>query len=59
MKTIFLDHDGVVCLSNNWGGRKKKWAKYRSENENLSLTQETTLDISYSYSNNNIYRVSY
>ena len=34
------------------------FAKYRSENENLSLTQETTLDISYSYSNNNVYRVS-
>jgi 8-oxo-dGTP pyrophosphatase MutT (NUDIX family) len=32
MKVIFLDHDGVICLSNNWGGRKKKWAKYRSEN---------------------------
>jgi hypothetical protein len=24
MKVIFLDHDGVVCLSNNWGGRTKK-----------------------------------
>ena len=36
MKVIFLDHDGVICLSNNWGGRKKKWAKYRSENPNSS-----------------------
>jgi hypothetical protein len=32
MKTIFLDNDGVICLSNNWGGRSKKWAKYRSKN---------------------------
>jgi len=32
MKVIFLDHDGVICLSNNWGGRTKKWKKYRSEN---------------------------
>jgi len=26
----------VVCLSNNWGGRKKKWAKYRSANPDSS-----------------------
>jgi len=36
MKVIFLDNDGVICLSNNWGGRKKKWAKYRSENPGSS-----------------------
>jgi hypothetical protein len=36
MKVLFLDHDGVICLSNNWGGRKKKWAKYRSANPNSS-----------------------
>ena len=36
MKVIFLDHDGVICLSNNWGGRKKKWAKYRSANPDSS-----------------------
>jgi hypothetical protein len=28
MKVIFLDHDGVICLSNNWGGRYKKQRKY-------------------------------
>ena len=37
MKVIFLDHDGVICLSNNWGGRSKKWAKHRSENPDSSL----------------------
>jgi hypothetical protein len=36
MKVIFLDHDGVICLSNNWGGRSKKWAKYRSANPEAS-----------------------
>ncbi len=24
MKIIFLDHDGVICLSSEWGGRFKK-----------------------------------
>jgi hypothetical protein len=36
MKAIFLDNDGVICLSNNWGGRSKKWAKYRSANPETS-----------------------
>lgn len=36
MKVIFLDNDGVICLSNNWGGRKKKWSKYRSANPHSS-----------------------
>ena len=36
MKVIFLDHDGVICLSNNWGGRSKKWSKYRSAYPNSS-----------------------
>ena len=37
MKVLFLDNDGVICLSNNWGGRSKKWAKYRSANPDSSL----------------------
>jgi len=24
MKVIFLDNDGVICLANNWGSRRKK-----------------------------------
>ena len=36
MKVIFLDHDGVICLSNNWGGRTRKWVKYQSENLDVS-----------------------
>jgi hypothetical protein len=27
MKIIFLDHDGVICLSTEWGGRFKKQQK--------------------------------
>jgi hypothetical protein len=27
MKVIFLDHDGVICLSTEWGGRYKKQKK--------------------------------
>jgi hypothetical protein len=36
MKILFLDHDGVIALSNNWGGRTKKFAKYRSANPDTS-----------------------
>lgn len=28
MKVIFLDNDGVICLSNNWGSRFKKQDKW-------------------------------
>ena len=31
MKVIFLDNDGVVCLSTEWGGRAKKKSKYLKE----------------------------
>jgi hypothetical protein len=37
---LFLDNDGVICLSNNWGGRTKKWGKYIKLNpkqNNISL----------------------
>ena len=36
MKVIFLDNDGVICLSSNWGGRYEKWSNYRSENPESS-----------------------
>ncbi len=45
MKVLFLDNDGVICLSNNWGGRKKKWAKYRSANlESSSNIKEAPVE---------------
>jgi hypothetical protein len=32
-KVIFLDHDGVICLSTEWGGRyKKQRAHFTKEN---------------------------
>jgi hypothetical protein len=36
MKIIFLDHDGVICLSQQFGGRHKKQRKV--ENRKLSWT---------------------
>jgi hypothetical protein len=36
MKVIFLDNDGVICLFHNWGGRTKKWSKYKSANPETS-----------------------
>ncbi len=29
MKVIFLDHDGVICLSSEWGGRYKKQKEWK------------------------------
>ena len=37
MKVIFLDHDGVICLSQQWGGRYKK--------KGYDSNPETPLDI--------------
>jgi hypothetical protein len=37
MKVIFLDHDGVICLSTQWGGRFKK--------KGFDSNPETPLDI--------------
>jgi hypothetical protein len=36
MKILFLDHDGVICLTDNWNTRQKKWARYRSANPDSS-----------------------
>ena len=37
MKVLFLDHDGVICLSTQWGGRFKK--------KGYDSNPETPLDI--------------
>lgn len=40
MKVIFLDNDGVICLDNNWGGRTRKFEKYRKLHpETMNLSQ--------------------
>lgn len=46
MKVIFLDNDGVICLSNNWGSRGKKWSKYRSDNpKSTSILKEAPVNV--------------
>jgi len=48
MKVIFLDNDGVICLSYNWGGRTKKWAKYRSANpESSKSLSDAPVDVRF------------
>lgn len=37
MKVLFLDHDGVICLSSQWGGRYKK--------KGFDSNPETPMDI--------------
>jgi hypothetical protein len=47
MKVIFLDHDGVICLSTHWGGRAKKKKKYCSihgSTENCNLPVDVRFD---------------
>ena len=38
MKAIFLDHDGVICLSEQWGTR------FAKANSNLHITNRNVLD---------------
>ena len=48
MNIIFLDNDGVICLYNNWGGRGKKWSKYRSANpESSQLLSDAPVEIRF------------
>lgn len=50
MKVIFLDHDGVICLSTEWGGRykkQKKWGKIK-----LSMTPNE-IPLEYRFDNFN------
>ena len=48
MKVIFLDHDGVICLSTEWGGRYKKREKINSQ----KLTTEE-MPVEYRFDNFN------
>lgn len=40
MKIIFLDHDGVICLASQWGGRSKKRRNYIAEHGNVMSDME-------------------
>ena len=47
MKVIFLDHDGVICLSDNWGNRFKKqkdWGKLKLSMGPLEIPLEYRFD---------------
>ena len=48
MKVLFLDNDGVICLSNNWGSRHKKWDKWGGKK--LSMTMRE-IPIEYRFDN--------
>lgn len=49
MKVIFLDNDGVICLSTEWGGRHKKQQKAgRKMSQSIS-----SLDVKYRFDNFN------
>jgi hypothetical protein len=39
MKVLFLDHDGVICLSNNWGSRYKKQKKWGGRKMSMTLRE--------------------
>jgi hypothetical protein len=38
MKVIFLDNDGVICLSGNWGTRHKKQDKWGGKKLSMDIT---------------------
>jgi hypothetical protein len=46
MKVIFLDHDGVICLSTEWGSRFKKQKKVRRKLSQsiMSMPVDTRFD---------------
>jgi hypothetical protein len=49
MKVIFLDNDGVICLSTEWGGRHKKQQK-----AGRKMSQSVmSLDVKYRFDNFN------
>lgn len=48
MKVIFLDNDGVICLSNNWGSRFKKQHKWGGRKLSMSNSE---IPIEYRFDN--------
>jgi hypothetical protein len=47
MKVLFLDNDGVICLSNNWGGRSKKWDKFKKLNPEVTTDMDAPADVRF------------
>ena len=48
MKVIFLDNDGVICLSNNWGSRFKKQKEWGGRKLSMSSHE---IPIEYRFDN--------
>jgi hypothetical protein len=48
MKVIFLDNDGVICLSSNWGSRHKKQKKWGGRKLSMSLS---SIPVEYRFDN--------
>jgi len=48
MKVIFLDNDGVICLSSNWGSRHKKQKKL---GKRPTFTHTNQLPVEYRFDN--------
>jgi hypothetical protein len=48
MKILFLDNDGVICLSSNWGTRHKKQKKWG--NRKLSMSNKS-IPVEYRFDN--------
>lgn len=46
MKVLFLDNDGVICLSNNWGSRFKKQKK-----QGVIISNDTNLPVDLRFDN--------
>ena len=44
---LFLDNDGVICLSNNWGGRSKKWNEYKKLNPEQDMLELAPVDVRF------------
>jgi hypothetical protein len=48
MKVIFLDNDGVICLSNNWGSRfKKQKAFFTEDNPRKSFGDNGPVEVRF------------
>jgi hypothetical protein len=47
MKILFLDNDGVICLQNNWGGRSKKWKKFKKLNPEAINDKSAPVDVRF------------
>lgn len=48
MKIIFLDNDGVICLSNNWGSRYNKQKKWGGRKMSMNVRE---MPVEYRFDN--------